>query len=449
MPIDPGTLQRIARGGPQIGNTLAGQIADRRRAAQQQQFEMQESLQELMMKQQKQQVDAQRKAVQSAKDKAEMQEMFRNMDLRDNLSAAERLVGMDPNRIRQRVQQNPEGRLATYLQSQNVDPTSPTLGEDIKGLRNSLYARSEGKLFEEEGLPERAAFFRPDSEVGQALNLDRPAEVQWEGQEIVPDRDDPNYNVTGFQYVGPQQEAGPPPQTRLEEEADKAVAEEWNQYIEEGEAAKENMRDMESIVASIDSGRFKTGFAGNLRSAIGSMMELAGMDPSSASDLIGDPNISNVIEGASSQIQTRLADDLGRVTNMSLSLVRNAVPGLLKNPRGNRLLADLLGRAAEYRVKRAEIAREYRQYGTETPEGKPSYNEALEKLDKEYRGISEEQENLIKEFANEGTWENPLPAPPISDLIERGKVYKNPQGVPYKALDKREDGSIVWEEQDG
>lgn len=450
MPINlESTLQGIRKGAaaPGVPGTLSDQIRAQKQKQQKQQFEMQRGLQELMMKQRQQQIDAQRNAVQSAKDRAEMQEMFRNMNVRDNLAAAERLVGMDPNRIRQRVQQNPQGSLATYLQSQDIDPTSPTLGQDIKRLRNSLYTRSEGKLFEEGGEDplKRSTYLQPDSEAGQALGLDRPAEVKYEGQALVADRDDPNYNVTNIEYVGPQQEAG---QTTLEKESEKDIAEEWNKYIEQGESAKNNLRDMEAIISSVDTGEFQTGFAGNLRSSLGSMMRLAGLEPEEASEVIGDPDIANVIEGASSQIQMRLAEDLGRVTNMSLRLVRDAVPGLLKTPRGNRLLADLLRRAEEYKVKRGQLAREYQQYGTDTPEGAPSYNEALKELDEQYRGISDEQKNMIEDFAQGGTWEKPLNPPPIPDLVELGKVYKNPQGVPYKAIDRRADGTIVWEEKD-
>lgn len=433
MPINiESTLKGIRQGGTLPKNTLAGQVYGMQQARQRQQADILQAMQAAQLEQQKEK----RQGLELAHDVQESQREAAQKRLYGVAQQIATMAERDPTTAMKMLQNSPR-----VAQAMGIDPRNPDLNR-VVAFRDRMRAQVEGDIPDTgDGTIERSAYITPDSPEGQALGLERGAEVKYEGQQLVPDRDDPNYNVVGLEYVGPQQEAAP---SKMEVAADEAVVEEWNRYIEEGDRARDNARDMEAIQASVESGSFQTGFAGNLRSGIGSMLNLLGMDPAEASELIGNPNTADVIEGSASQIQMRMAEDLGRVTNMSLNLVKNAVPGLLKTPEGNKTLANLLQRVAEFKAKRSDIAREYRQYGTDTPKGLPSYNEAVKKLNEEYKGITEEQENMIKQYAVGGTWDNPLPAPDLESLVEIGNIYYNNKGVPLKAIDRREDGSVVW-----
>lgn len=429
------TLQSIRRGGPQIKNTLAGQIGAIRQKRAAAKAEAAQNLRDFLLKQQEAASEARRRSVQSQTDLDEMRRAQAEAQSQRIFSISRGLLTLaeqSPATARERLNKNP--KLSSVL---NVNPNDPEWREQLEAAHDKWRARATGEIPEageelakaiqvQGGTPEAE---RLQQEHNVYVPPGQTAEVKFEGDRVV--------DVNRF---GAEVEEPVPGST----EAGKLYAERLNEYVEAGELARQNERDLEAISAAVENGEFITGPLGNFRGAIGGILNLAGLDPESISEIIGNPSKADIIQGSTSQIQMRLADELGRVTNMSLTTVRNAVPGLLKTPEGNRVLINLLKRAIEFKKRRGELAEEYSSYlrqGREVPQGMPTFREAVKKLREQYAGISDEQRKIIEGATEkEGTsWGNPLNPPESPKDLEKGKIYMDNNGNTFKFLGEEDD----------
>lgn len=211
---------------------------------------------------------------------------------------------------------------------------------------------------------------------------------------------DPN-SPTGERYVTEEQALGQPaPGTRpVRSPAEEAAVAEQKGFIEQDMKKIEpisldaaNARAMEAPLqafkAANNSGQFTPGTAGGLRESIARAGEFLGVSPEILDSLkaagIGDAPTAELMDSASAQIATQLADRMSRVTNMSLAMIQSAVPGLTRTKEGNNLIIDMAEKTNERALALDNLLERYKtQYGTLRPKGKPTFFEAADKLRRE------------------------------------------------------------------
>lgn len=185
-------------------------------------------------------------------------------------------------------------------------------------------------------------------------------------------------------------------------------------WLDDATTAKSTAPLITAFKIANKSGKFVTGSFSNFRENVTKIAELVGMDREKIEAFtgldIGDAAIAETMKGASAQIGILLADKLGRATNMQVGYIQEALPSLMKTPRGNEIAVDLLERANERAIK---IERLYDTYQDEhggdlrpkakTPGGKkpPSFFEEADRIRREPL-VSEELEKEIKDEAKKG-----------------------------------------------
>ena len=115
--------------------------------------------------------------------------------------------------------------------------------------------------------------------------------------------------------------------------------------IEKGTAAEDRKAALDTFLIAIDQQEFETGTAANLRASAARWAEFLNIEPE---DIgldklgVGDASIAEVMEAMSNQLALKFAVDLSRLTNLSLSKVTDSMPNLLRTPKGNSLILNIM-----------------------------------------------------------------------------------------------------------
>lgn len=151
-------------------------------------------------------------------------------------------------------------------------------------------------------------------------------------------------------------------------------------------------------IIALDSGKFETGFAANVRQAVGRTAVFFNVDLGDkflGLDL-GDPTTADIIDAASKRIATTMAEDLGRITNLSLTFLADSVPGLVRTVQGNKILAKTIDRVADRKIEVASIAFKIAKDHENDPLGaRIALSDAIARLDADDPIISDELKQLI------------------------------------------------------
>lgn len=149
--------------------------------------------------------------------------------------------------------------------------------------------------------------------------------------------------------------------------------------IAQGDVAFRTKAEIDRIRAALNSERFVTGFAGEGRAQLARLAELAGIE---TGGIIGDSATADTIDAASKNIGAEIAKGLSRVTNMSLGLIRDALPNLSRSPEGNRILAEVMDRLATRDIAVADLTDRFlRDNNTLRPSEGPSLRELIREYD--------------------------------------------------------------------
>lgn len=133
--------------------------------------------------------------------------------------------------------------------------------------------------------------------------------------------------------------------------------------------------------AATESGQFTTGSGAGIMKSLSGWAEYLGMDAEAMG--LGGKAVADVMESAGNNIVVGMAEQLGRSTNLSIDILRQAGPGLFKTPEGNKLAMDLLETVAQRdiavdRMRKRDYARDL------YPEGKRSFWEARDAMIADY-----------------------------------------------------------------
>ena len=235
----------------------------------------------------------------------------------------------------------------------------------------------------------------------------------------------------------------------LSEELGKLDAKRINDLETTAQIAIRTKGEVARMRAAIESGRFKTGVFADMRQFIARLFDFAGVDPAEVSDLIGDAATADTLDAASARLGVDMAQKLGRITNMSLKFVKDALPALTRTPEGNKILILVMERVADRDLEIAALADSYfSRFGSLRPSDRKSFFEATRDLDESDPVIDEK----LRQRIIDGSKNAPASFSDIKGFTESIlKARGVPEGIPAGStkIGTTADGKDVWETPDG
>jgi len=174
------------------------------------------------------------------------------------------------------------------------------------------------------------------------------------------------------------------------------------ELIEDGKQAFRTLDSTALMKAAMKSGKFTTGPFAGVRLFMANLASFVGAGP----DIIewtGDAATANTLDAASSRLAIELAQKLSRLTNMSITLVRDSLPALTRTPEGNMIIIEVMEGVANREIQLASMADDmYREWGTLSPKDLPSLWDMLRDLEQSQPVVSDELLARIAEGAATG-----------------------------------------------
>lgn len=161
------------------------------------------------------------------------------------------------------------------------------------------------------------------------------------------------------------------------------------------DSAARTKAEVTRITAALDSGRFTPGVFSDARQFLARLAEFTGSDE--LVKVVGDAATADTLDAASKRLGIELADRMGRVTNMSLQFVVDAIPGLSRTEEGNRIIAETLDRTADREIEIANLTENFLQEnnGNPRPKGKRSLFQMIRDLEEKSPVIDDELQKRI------------------------------------------------------
>ncbi len=151
-------------------------------------------------------------------------------------------------------------------------------------------------------------------------------------------------------------------------EAERAV-----EIMEQAEIGARDLVELNRIDIALESEEFTPGTFGEIRSVLARAAEFFGA-PQEIRDRLGDPAVADTLDAASNTLAVSIANNLSRVTNMSLTFIRDSLPNLVRTPEGNKILVEVMRRVAQRKIDIARMQEEFLSENKDLrPEGKPSF----------------------------------------------------------------------------
>lgn len=147
---------------------------------------------------------------------------------------------------------------------------------------------------------------------------------------------------------------------------------------EDAERARTIRTPLAQMRAALDAGAFTPGAFGETRRGLAQIAELVGINPVAIG--LGQTADAESMEAASELLAVQVAEQLGRVTNMSLQMARGTVPNLLRTAEGNKLIQEIMERSAVHDIERSRFVDSFlAEHGNfRTPEGRSLRAELME-----------------------------------------------------------------------
>lgn len=313
------------------------------------------------------------------------------------------------------AQQQPGGDMPIPGMAQPGGAAEPTAG----GANSQQLRDRAAELFK--------AGFTTEGSAQAQLARDLDANKNPQLKEVVAP-DGKNMWVTEQEALHMEAPSGRPVKTPEEERLGKAATESVAQdfarvkpLLDEAQAAKATGPLITAFKAANKSGKFVSGSFSGLRENVAKFATLVGIDHNDIAKMtgvdIGDPAVAETMKSMSANIGIQFADKLGRATNMQVGYIQEALPSLMKTPRGNEIVVDLLEKTNQRALRIEQKYDEYisRYNGDLRPHGKPSFFEEADRIRREPL-VSGELEKEIKAEAVKG------------DKIDVQKLWEKAQG---------------------
>lgn len=211
-------------------------------------------------------------------------------------------------------------------------------------------------------------------------------------------------------------------------ELEKLDAQRVNKLDDEGQQAISDLREVVRMRAAIESGRFTPGVIAGPRLFLARLADFVGADEETRK-LIGDAATADTLDAASNRLAVNAAQKLGRITNLSLTFIRDSLPNLTRTPEGNLILLEVMERSSERAIEVAGIADDFIQkHGTLRPQGAPSFFQKVRDLEEERPVITEELKKRITEGSRSAPSSFREVLGGVSDKIKGTKGLQAPDG---------------------
>jgi hypothetical protein len=160
----------------------------------------------------------------------------------------------------------------------------------------------------------------------------------------------------------------------------------------QAEVAKGTEFQLESMRQIQKSKGFTSGSFADTRIFLGTLatyiQDTTDIDMSEWIDMLGDPQAGNLFEANADRLALDLAKGIGRITNLSLKLALDTVPGLFRTEGGNEIIIALMQRGVDRDKAIGVISEKYQELRTLFPKNEDgskaeSYYEAVRRYDKE------------------------------------------------------------------
>ena len=311
-----------------------------------------------------------------------------------------------------------------------------------------------GKAFVEQSLQT----FGATVSAGRLMQITREQEGTREGEQTVDEATailerDPTarerQKLAGVEETGPLISISNIGESALAKELGKLDAKTVVETEKIGQTAISTKREVARMSAAIESGRFKTGIFSGARLFLARMFDFVDVDPAEDSDLIGDAATADTLDAASARLGVDMAQKLGRITNMSLKFVVDALPNLTRTPEGNKILIEVMDRVADREIEIARLVNSYiGEFGSLRPPDRKSFLEASFDLDESDPVI----DDALRKRIIEGSKKAPAKFSDIKGFVDSitAAGAEVPEGIPEGSVKvDRVAAGDVWETPDG
>lgn len=184
-------------------------------------------------------------------------------------------------------------------------------------------------------------------------------------------------------------------ETEMAKQLGKLDAERVVKAEDDAQLAYRTLAEVDRMSAAIESGRFTTGVFSDARVFLSRLADFVGASDD-VKKIVGDAATSDTLDAAASRLGIEAAQNLSRLTNMSLTFIKDSLPSLARTPEGNRVLLEVMKRTAGRQIQHASLMDQYIQrHGTLRPENEKTYFQAVRDLEEEDPVITPELRKRI------------------------------------------------------
>jgi hypothetical protein len=198
----------------------------------------------------------------------------------------------------------------------------------------------------------------------------------------------------------------------LAKRLDKTAADRFSEIFEKSSKASSTLNEIAIQRLLIKEGGFKTGFATGGRVWLARMIHFFGAEQKLSPGLrafLGSAPTADAMESNNAKFITDFASEMGRITNMSLRFAQDRFPSLMRTPRGNELILEMMEHAANVKIAHGKIIDDFlsdpgnqNEYGD--PVLRPKGRKSLQQVEREWIESQTEwiPKDLQKRIKDEG-----------------------------------------------
>ena len=176
--------------------------------------------------------------------------------------------------------------------------------------------------------------------------------------------------------------------------------------IDKSRVAVATIDQLNIMTKTLDTKAFEPGSFADSRASLSKLAKFVeGVVPGAKFDalvtVLGSAAAGNTFDTAAKNLALTMAKDIGRITNMSLKLALDSVPGLFRTRLGNQIAIAIMRKGMERTIAYARFGQEAFRDGTLFPEQGPDYYQKIMEYDKTHPTFDKNLTALFKQVKDE------------------------------------------------
>ena len=198
----------------------------------------------------------------------------------------------------------------------------------------------------------------------------------------------------------------------LAKRLDRKEADRFSEIFRKSSRASSTLNEISIQRLLINEGGFRTGFATGGRVWLARMIHFFGAEQKLSPGLrafLGSAPTADAMESNNAKFITDFASEMGRITNMSLRFAQDRFPSLMRTPRGNELILEMMEHAANVKIAHARLIDDFlsdpgNQNENGDPVLRPKGRKSLQQVEREWIESQTEwiPKDLQKRIKDEG-----------------------------------------------